>query len=346
MIENFFGNRAVVQALETIVKQDRIPHTLLFYGAEGAGKATLARRLAALLLGSPEEIERDDLHLPENRERIAEREKLPSEKRSENPLVFSTHPDFLTFSPDGPLRQISIQQMRLLKEQAQFKPLSGDKRVFLIDQLDRANENAANSLLKTLEEPPDHLILIATAENVYDLLPTIRSRSVQFHLTPLTLDEMRAFVRTRDLDEPERRVLLAQGRPGVAVSLDLETHDRRRAAMISLLAAASRADKFSVWARHAEKLSQQRTEKLDFYLPLLYTLLEDIVLLHEGRDDISHADIRDQLTPIAERVSFEWLRATLKKVDDVAHLVRRNIQKSIALDALVLELRDKAAPVR
>ncbi len=73
------------------------------------------------------------------------------------------------FRPDGPLRQITIEQMRLLKERAQFKPLQGKRRVFLIDQIDRANEQAANSLLKTLEEPPEHLILLLTAENPYDL---------------------------------------------------------------------------------------------------------------------------------------------------------------------------------
>jgi DNA polymerase III delta prime subunit len=67
--------------------------------------------------------------------------------------------------------------MREFRERAQFKPLEGSHRVFLIDRLDRANEQAANSLLKVLEEPPPHMVIFATAENLYDLLPTIRSRS-------------------------------------------------------------------------------------------------------------------------------------------------------------------------
>src|SRR5208283_1508266 len=157
---------------------ERIPQTLIFAGQGGLGKATLARRFAQQLLDHPEKIERDDLSLTDNVALIQEREKLSAEKRNEEPLVFASHPDFLTFPPDGPLRQISIPQMRLLKERAQFKPLHGPRRIFLIDQVDRAGEQAANSLLKTLEEPPDHLILIATAENMYDLLPTIRSRAI------------------------------------------------------------------------------------------------------------------------------------------------------------------------
>ena len=120
------------------------------------------------------------MSLESNVAAIADREKWTSEKRNEDPLLFSSHPDFVTFAPDGPLRQITIPQMRLLKERAPLKPLKGDWRVFLIDSIDRANEQAANSLLKTLEEPPPHLILIMTARNAYDLLPTIRSRAVPF----------------------------------------------------------------------------------------------------------------------------------------------------------------------
>src|SRR5579859_7650337 len=172
MFENFRGNPHVTRALERMIAQERIPQTLLFAGPEGTGKATLARRFAAQLLGDPAKIEQDDLSLPHNLEIVAGRERWPADKRNDDPLFFSTHPDFVTFAPDGPLRQITIQQMRLLRERAQLKPLRGIYRVFLIDHLERANEQAANSLLKILEEPPEHLVIVATAENLYDLLPT------------------------------------------------------------------------------------------------------------------------------------------------------------------------------
>ncbi len=154
MFENFWGNAHAVSALERMISERRIPQTLIFAGESGLGKATLARRFAQRLLNHPEKIEHDDLNRSGNVALIHDREKLAADKRNDDPLIFASHPDFLTFPPDGPLRQISIPQMRLLKERAQFKPLHGQWRIFLIDHLDRANEQAANSLLKTLEEPP------------------------------------------------------------------------------------------------------------------------------------------------------------------------------------------------
>jgi DNA polymerase-3 subunit delta' len=339
MFDNFWGNPRATEALEQMLAQGRLAQTLLFAGREGVGKATLARRLGARLLGRGEQIERDDLSLPDNLETVAAREKWSADKRNEDPLLFATHADFVTFAPDGPLRQISIQQTRLLKERAQFLPHKGDRRIFLIDHVDRANDQAANSLLKTLEEPPDHLVLIMTAENAYDLLPTIRSRAVPFHFAPLSVEEMREFVRARGLDQPERRVALAAGSPGLAVSLDLEAYDKRRAAMLALLKVAAGAAPFGSWIPVSEALGRSRSEKLDLYLKALYGLLRDLLLLHEGASEIRNEDIRGDLEALARKVQFAWLRKAVERVDEIAQLIRRNIQKTIALDALIVELR-------
>ncbi|MGD0499716.1 MAG: AAA family ATPase [Bryobacteraceae bacterium] len=339
MFDNFWGNAHVAEALEQMLAQDRLAQTLLFAGPEGVGKATLARRLGARLLGRAERIEQDDLSLPHNLETVAAREKWSAEKRNEDPLLFATHLDFVTFAPDGPLRQISIQQSRLLKERAPFLPHKGRRRIFLIDHVDRANDQAANSLLKTLEEPPDHLVVILTAENAYDLLPTIRSRAVPFQFAPLAADQMREFVRARGLDQPERRVALAAGSPGLAVLLDLETHDRRRAAMLALLKVAAGCAPFGSWVPVSEALGRSKNEKLDLYLAALYELLRDLLLLVEGAGEIRNQDIRGELETLAGHVRFAWLRKAVGRVDEIAQLIKRNIQKTMALDALIVELR-------
>lgn len=339
MFENFWGNEHVTQALEQMIRQDRLSQTLLFSGPEGVGKATLARRLGAHLLGHGELIERDDLSLPDNVDTIATRERLPADKRNEDPLLFATHPDFVTFAPDGPLRVISIQQTRLLKERAQFLPHKGKRRVFLIDHVDRANDQAANSLLKTLEEPPDHLVLIMTAENAYDLLPTIRSRAVPFHFAPLGRDQMREFARTRGLEQADRRIQLAGGSPGLAVSIDLEAYDRRRAAMLTLVKVAAGAAPFGAWVPVGEVIGRTKSEKLELHLKVLYELLRDLLVLREGGSEIRNQDIRGELEALAAKVEFSWIRKAVVQADELVEMMRRNIQKTIALDALILALR-------
>jgi DNA polymerase-3 subunit delta' len=339
MFEDFWGNVSVTQALEQMLSLGRLAQTLLFSGPEGVGKATLARRLGAHLLDHAELIEQDDLSLPDNIEALTAREKLPAEKRNDDPLMLATHPDFVTFPPDGPLRQISIQQTRLLKDRAQFMPNKGNRRVFLIDHVDRANDQAANSLLKTLEEPPDHLVLVMTAENAYDLLPTIRSRAVPFQFAPLSKEEMREFVRARGLDQPERRMALAAGSPGLAVSLDLDAYDKRRSAMLTLLKVAAGEAPFGAWLPVSEAIGRSKSEKLDLYLKVLYELLRDLLILQQSGGEIRNQDIRRDLEPLAARLQFAWIRKAVARVDEIAQLIRRNIQKVIALDALIAELR-------
>jgi len=299
------------------------------------GKATLARRFAAALLGYDEhKIELDDLSLEANVELRTERLKLPSDKRNDDPLLFNSHPDFMTVAPDGPLGQISIQQMRTIKDRASMKPLRGRWRVFLIDGMDKANIQAANSLLKTLEEPPDHLILIMTANNSYDLLPTIRSRSVILNLGKLGESEMKAFVAGRQLDQPERRLALSEGAPGVAVTVDFETYDRRRTAMLTLLRVAAGIEQFGAWMKHSDSLGARKTEKLEQYLEVLYSLIEDVLRISHGAPAKRNSDIQRDLEALAAKVSFDWLRKITGRVDELVELARRNIQKSIALDAI------------
>ncbi|MBV8707772.1 MAG: AAA family ATPase [Acidobacteriaceae bacterium] len=340
---DFFGNTQTVQTLAQMIEKGRIPQTILLSGPEGVGKATLVRRFAAALLGDARKIERDDLSLPENIETVEAREKWAADKRADDPLLFSTHPDFVTFSPDGPLRQITIQQMRLLRERAQLKPLRGNHRVFLIDHLDRANEQSANSLLKVLEEPPEHLIIMATAENLYDLLPTIRSRSLVLQMPRLSDGEMQQFAQARKLPEAQTRVELAEGSPGLAVTLDLEQLRARRALILAALECAAGLTPFSTWVQQSESFSNSRSEKLEFYLKLAYGLLRDILSAWHGKPPVKNRDVAQRITIIAEAVSFSWIERAAAQVDELVLMVRRNIQKTAALDALIINLRNPSA---
>ncbi len=337
---NFYGNAGAAQTLAQMIEQKRLAQTILLTGPEGVGKATLARRFGAALLGDAAKIEHDDLSLPANLELIEQREKWTSEKRAEDPLFFSTHPDFVTFAPEGPLRQISIQQMRLLRERAQLKPLRGEYRVFLIDHLDRANEQSANSLLKILEEPPEHLVIITTAENLYDLLPTIRSRSLVLQMSRLEDEEMKEFARAKGLPEAELRIALAEGSPGIAARLDLDEFRNRRALLLAAFECSAGLRPFSDWVKESEWFANSRSEKLDAYLKLGYGLLHDILRALNAKDVLNNRDVQSRIAKIAEVVSFEWLDRAARLLDELVLMARRNIQKTAAMDAMIINLRN------
>jgi DNA polymerase-3 subunit delta' len=88
-----------------------------------------------------------------------------------------------------------------------------------------------------------------------------------------------------------------------------------------------------------EAIGRSKNEKLELYLKVLYELLRDLLLLHEGGAEIRNQDIRRDLESLAAKIQFAWLRKAVTRVDEIAMLLRRNIQKTIALDALIVELR-------
>jgi DNA polymerase-3 subunit delta' len=109
--------------------------------------------------------------------------------------------------------------------------------------------------------------------------------------------------------------------------------------MLALLRVASGLEPFGTWLKHSDSIAARRTEKLDSYLEVLYVLLEDVLRAANGVTPLRNEDVRGQLEPLARRVSFDWLRLAVARVDEMALLVRRNIQKSIALDAFAAKLR-------
>jgi DNA polymerase-3 subunit delta' len=337
---DFFGNEQATATLAQMLQGGRIPQTILLSGAEGIGKATLVRRFGAALLGGAAKIERDDLSLPQNVEVTEQREKWPAEKRSDDPLFFGSHPDFLTFAPDGPLQQISIQQMRLLRERAQFKPLRGARRIFLIDHLDHANEQAANSLLKLLEEPPEHLIVFATAENLYDLLPTIRSRSIVLQMGRLSDEEMQDFARARTLPDAAARIALSGGSPGMAVTFNLQQFRDRRELLLAAFECGCGIIPWYAWVQHSESFATRKSEKLDFYLKPAYGILEDVLRVLQGRPPGTHRDILQRIEVLSRRIDYRWIDKAVHSIDELVLMARRNIQKLAALDAMIINLRN------
>jgi DNA polymerase-3 subunit delta' len=187
------------------------------------------------------------------------------------------------------------------------------------------------------------LILFLTAENPFDLPPTIRSRSVQFHLSPLSDEEMLSFANSRGLQDSDKRLALSGGCPGLACSMDLQAYEKRRTALLALLDAAA-GGSFAQWVQRSESLIASKSEKLDLYFKILYGLLEDLLLLMHGSTSVRNQDIAGDLSKLASRVNFAWIREAIAFTDELIGLQRRNVQKGPSLDQGVIRLRQVQVP--
>ena len=96
---------------------------------------------------------------------------------------------------------------------------------------------------------------------------------------------------------------------------------------------------FATWLPVSEGMGRSRSEKLEVYLKVLYELLRDLLLLREGVGEIRNQDIRGELESMAGKLQFSWIRKAVARVDEIVEFARRNIQKTIALDSLIVDLR-------
>src|SRR5712692_3095124 len=253
----FLGNTRVVTALRGMLAGERVPHAMLFSGPRGIGKYTLARmfaqaanceRLCDDFCGECGPCRRIAL-LADTRplieQGLAQRGERPDAATVERvPLLLETHPDVWAVVPD-PVRLkepvarpvLHVGQLRAVQRAAYFKP-QGRRRVFILDGADTMRWDLANIFLKILEEPPETATLILLAPNPFQLLPTIRSRCLQFAFSPLADSQVEKILSERAEMKPAERKLAAQlseGSPGAAMDLDLETAVKLRRDCLTVL---------------------------------------------------------------------------------------------------------------
>jgi DNA polymerase-3 subunit delta' len=370
----FLGNTHAVESLRTAIAAGRLPHAIILSGPNGAGKYTLA-----LLLAMTIECERQPRDLWSNGQSLASfcghcsncvriasvanleaqvaaavaaREELRETDKKETRVLIQPHPDVLILPPDPPQLLIKLGQIRTLIQRAHYLPAEAPRRIFILTAANMMKE-AANSLLKILEEPPDTVQIFILAENLGELLPTIRSRSANVRLGALPIEEMEMILADRRPEvPPKQRALIArlsQGAVGRALAFDLETYIAARADALIFLTNAAAAIHASSNAEPDHTALFKMTEtyragadgqtKTLALLRAFSLLLEDLLLLDSGTPElVRNIDLRPELERLAAALPFAWIERASHAVDQVHSGLRRNLLRNLSLDAFAAQL--------
>jgi DNA polymerase-3 subunit delta' len=358
----FLGNERILRALRGMLQRERVPSAMLFTGPRGIGKYTLARMFAQA--ANCERLKDDFCGECASCLRMAPLEK-PAEliaagltERGESadasavertPLIIEPHPDVWLIVPD-PVRlrtpvarpMIRVGQLRAVQRAAYFQPL-GRRRVFILDGADTMRWDDADLFLKILEEPPESATLILLAQSPDAMLPTIRSRCLQFQFAPVPAGEIEDFLKERSAFEPADRKLAAQlsaGSPGAALSLDIEESQRLRGSILRLLQNAVAAKHYNEIFAATAQLAKQEKESFENVLSLFYSLLTDLLEASQGTQSRlpRNPDLRREIEALAKQVDWQWVLQAARGLDTLEARLRRNIGRQLGLDSLVVSL--------
>ena len=288
-----------VDLLKSHASGDKLRHAYLFTGPEGVGRQTLAVRFAQALNCS-------DPPAPGEFCGVC---------RDCRQIEALTHPDLSLLQPEEGHKDILIDQVRALQHTLALSPYAGAYRIALLPNFQRATTQAANALLKTLEEPPDRVILLLTANAPEGLLPTIVSRCEVIRLRPASISSAQHYLQVnRGLTAEQARVLahVSGGRVGEALRLadDPSALEHRQAQIASLLGLlpAARYERF----KGAERIygtSDKARQNVSEVLLIWLSFWRDVFLLASGGSSaLINIDFEAQIAQIASQVSSETAR--------------------------------------
>lgn len=323
-LENFVGNEPLVETLRRAGA--RLPPAMLFAGPEGVGKKTLALSLAALA----------------NCESPAPND-LCGRCASCIKAAAGYHPDILLFQPEKNL--IRIKTMREMTRETHFRPFEGRIRFFIIDQAERMNESAANSILKTLEEPPESSRIVLISAFPRRLIPTVRSRCQTFLFQALGHLQIEAYLREQAVDAAEDaalRATFADGSIGKALVLDLEETIQKRDRVLRFITGWFERESFETIYRNSERQpfrsELKNREAVLRYLEMLTSVCVDLYFLLVGTpEQVVNRDLLGELQKLLPKVTLDWVRNLLYYADQSKWEIEHYVNPLMSFETLWLK---------
>ena len=331
------GHSWAVEHLGRSIRNDRVSHAYLLAGPARIGKGTFALRFAQALV-------------------CERRDGDPCQAcRACRRVLHGNHPDVRRISlatqaagqkPDeARSRELRIDTVRDWQRDIDLRPFEAERRVFILDDADKLTDQAANAMLKTLEEPPPYAVLILVAQGSGDLLPTIISRCRVLRLRPIPRPEIATAIQARyTLPPGEAEVLAAWsgGRIGWAIAAleqpEIVEQQQERLGSLVELRSASAAVRLK-WAEERAKEYRSDQAAVHDYLLLWQSWWRDVLLTANGcATAVTYIDRVPELGEIARRVPIPAVHDFLRRVDRVREQLADNVNPQLALENLVLHL--------
>jgi DNA polymerase-3 subunit delta' len=320
---DIYGHEKKIEILKKTLAQKRTGHAYLFSGIPAIGKRTLALEFIKAI----------------NCERSESVSDSCGECASCRKIQHASHPDVFLVEAEG--QYIRIDSIREMQKRITCKPLEARMRSFIIDDADKMNDQAANALLKMLEEPSPSNILILVTARPYYLLSTIISRCQHMRFNPLDSEKVARFLISRMNMDNQKAILLASlsgGSIGNALELDKEDIVDYRNELLKLLSTTNREDPFSL-IKFASFLGQKKKE-IRQGLNILNSFFRDVLVFKEikQKEMLINQDNSSFIADFAARLSGEQILQNIAQVEKAGQILEQNVNKSLTLETMAFKL--------
>jgi DNA polymerase-3 subunit delta' len=316
--KDILGNSRVKKILRKALQKKKVPNSMLFCGPEGIGKKDMALVLAKAMNC---ERKKDDAC------------EVCSSCKAINAGNF---PDVIEISPEKEV--IKIEQMRTLRKIAYLKPMMGKRRVFVVVDADKMTEEAANSLLKILEEPPLFSYIILVAQNPFMIMSTIQSRCQVLNFTPVSREDIGQILVEKGFEEKKARIisLLVHGNLKQALSLEWEEVQDKRMKAWQLFLSLLRKGKVALFLRnYATSQRALIRDEWEQVLEMLSSFCRDTILIKERGDRrlLMNPDYEEEIRKEETQLSLEALMDCLTKIDYAIYGLGKNLNVNLLVSS-------------